>query len=280
METKKHIINLPKNKVAENISVKTENGQIVVNYDLKEKFNLKKGEIYFIETKSLIGITYIHAGFKDEKILSFASYFYNNSSIYYAYYAGGDWMCDKEDVLYFRPATFKEKKTLFDALAKHGKQWNADKMCIEDIFNPKDGDFLVSSKGKIFIYSPYSVDSNTCAGYCGTYPSGRFRYTFSSNWTNKKGCRYATESEKQEFLEKLKEAGYTWNAEKKCLEEYVWKPKKGEEYFFIGANFKVYNTICWNTYADNSKIAINNCFQTEEQAEKKAEELKEVLKKK
>lgn len=40
METEKYIINLPENKVAENISVKTENNQIVVNYDLKEKFNL------------------------------------------------------------------------------------------------------------------------------------------------------------------------------------------------------------------------------------------------
>lgn len=30
---------------------------------------------------------------------------------------------------------------------------------------------------------------------------------------------------------------------------------------------------------DNIKIGIGNCFQTEEQAEKKAKELKEVLKK-
>lgn len=277
METKKHIINLPKNKVAENISVKTENGQIVVNYDLKEKFNLKKGEIYFVETKLSIGITYIHAGFKDEKILSFASYFYNNSAIYYA---GGDWMCDKEDVLYFRPATFKEKKTLFYALAKHGKQWNADKMCVEDIFNPKDGDFLVSSKGKIFIYSPYSVDSDSFACYCGIYSSGGLRDKGSKSWTNKKGCRYATESEKQELLKKLKESGYTWNAEKKCLEEYVWKPKYGEIYYYIGADFKGYHATYLGSIFDDKVICANNCFQTEEQAERKAEELRKVLKKK
>lgn len=43
METEKYIINLPKNKVAENISVKTENDKIVVNYDLKvmAKFTIK-----------------------------------------------------------------------------------------------------------------------------------------------------------------------------------------------------------------------------------------------
>lgn len=49
------------NKVAENISVKTENNQIIVNYDLKEEFSLKEGEFYFVETKLSIGITYIHA---------------------------------------------------------------------------------------------------------------------------------------------------------------------------------------------------------------------------
>lgn len=184
METKKHIINLPKNKVAENISVKTENGQIIVNYDLKEEFN------------------------------------------------------------------------------------------------PKDGDFLVSSLGSIFIYNSYNVDSNICASYCGTYPSDILRYTFSNNWANKEGCRYATEFEKQAFLERLKDAGYTWNAEKMCLEKYVWRPKIDEKYYWIGPNMKVYSLTYSNSAFDNNMISINNDFQTKEQAEKKAEELREVLKKK
>ena len=42
-----------------------------------------------------------------------------------------------------RPATDEEKQKLFDALAKDGKRWNAEKKCIEDIPKPcefKKGD--------------------------------------------------------------------------------------------------------------------------------------------
>ena len=184
METKKHIINLPKNKVAENISVKTENGQIIVNYDLK------------------------------------------------------------------------------------------------NIFNLKDGDFLVDMLGNVFICKICDVINPYHGCYCGEYENYTICVTVSSNWVAKKGCRYATEFEKQAFLERLKDAGYTWNAEKKCLEEYVWKPEKDVEYFYIGINLKVYSTIYYDTYVDHQLILAENYFQTEEQAEKKAKELKEVLKKK
>ena len=194
METRKHIIKLPENKVAENILVKTENGQIIVNYDLK------------------------------------------------------------------------------------------------NIFNPKDGDFLVDMLGNVFICKICDVINPYHGCYCGEYEDYTICVTVSSNWVAKEGCRYATESEKQdryatesekqEFLEKLKEAGYTWNAEKKCLEEYVWKPKRDEEYFFIGIDLKIYSNHYYDTYIDYLLIPIGNYFQTKEQAEKKAKELREVLKKK
>ena len=39
--------------------------------------------------------------------------------------------CDAQQLL--RPATEAEKQRLFDALAKQGKRWNAEKKCIEDL---------------------------------------------------------------------------------------------------------------------------------------------------
>ena len=39
--------------------------------------------------------------------------------------------CNTQDFL--RPATEAEKQRLFDALAKEGKRWNAEKKCIEDL---------------------------------------------------------------------------------------------------------------------------------------------------
>lgn len=279
METKKHIINLPKNKVAENISVKTENGQIIVNYELKEKFNLKKGEIYYIETALGNNFLGIYKNITQTRFYTYVSLF--NLQRLYLNYKILDADCNIKDIIFIRKASEKEKETLLNNLAKEGLQWNAEKMCIEDIFNPKDGDFLVSERGSIFIYKPSSYYYDTYyGGYCVMFVDNDLNLDISESLTHIKGCRYATESEKQKFLEKLKEAGYTWNAEKKCLEEYVWKPKKGEGYFFLGVDLKVYSNTYYGTYIDYSLISIGNCFQTEEQAEKKAEELKEVLKKK
>ena len=45
----------------------------------------------------------------------------------------------------FRLATDPEKQLLFDALARAGKRWNADKLCIESLkWEPKIGDFYYS----------------------------------------------------------------------------------------------------------------------------------------
>lgn len=278
METKKHIINLPKNKVAENISIKTENDQIIVNYDLKEKLNLKEGEIYFIETNLNNNFLFIYKNTIDEKLYSYASLFYRNSILY----SRIEPVCYINSITFIREASEKEKEKLFNVLVKEGKQWNAEKMCIEDIFDPKDGDFLVNRYGRVFIYSSECVNKNSLGCYCGAYNyvEDGIRLLKSLHWTDRKSCRYATESEKQEFLEKLKEAGYTWNAEKKCLEEYVWKPKYGERFYYIHVDFKVYEGEFYDTLLNYNMINANNCFQTEEQAERKAKELREVLKKK
>lgn len=278
METKKHIINLPKNKVAENISIKTENNQIIVNYDLKEKFNLKEGEFYFVETK--IGNKFICI-YKDIAKHYFRSYasLYNLTNLYYNY-NGINIECHVGKIIYIREATVQEKESLLNALAEEGIQWNAKKMCIEDIFNPKDGDFLIKS-GFVFIYknpiNPFY--QKVCGCYCGQTES-TLNVDKCSFWTDFEGCRYATESEKQAFLAELEKYGYTWNSEKKCLEEYVWKPKYEESFYFIHIDFKVLCSTYYNTLLDNNMILAGNCFQTIEQAEKKAKELREVLKKK
>lgn len=98
-------------------------------------------------------------------------------------------------------------------------------------FNPKDGDFLVSAMGNVFIYSNKdAVDSNTYSSYCGIYAgnNGSISTIFSNNWTNKEGCRFATPTEKSSFLERLeKEYNKKWNSEKKCLED-IYIPKFGD----------------------------------------------------
>ena len=55
----------------------------------------------------------------------------------------------------FRPATEAEKQELLDALAKEGKRWNEEKLCVEDIHAElKDGDLAIfwdANKGTAII---------------------------------------------------------------------------------------------------------------------------------
>lgn len=220
METKKHIINLPKNKVAENILVKTENEKIVVNYDLKEKFNLKKGKIYCAKIKDFSNcFIFIY-----DKSIKYYIYSYVTdlgSNLKFLYDGNEDPMVTIDQIESLRLATLEEKQKLFKSLSVYNKQWNVEKMCVEDILNPKDGDFLVDELRDVFVYSPECVDKGTFGCYCGTYDDEDLCFSKQLNWTSREDCRYATESEKQAFLERLKDKGCTWNAEKKCLEEYV-----------------------------------------------------------
>ena len=62
-------------------------------------------------------------------------------------------------------------------------------------FQPKDGDFLISNKGGIFIYDGKTQkDSYGC--YFGVNTCGHIQFAnlgFDGGWTEKKGCRYAKE---------------------------------------------------------------------------------------
>lgn len=91
----------------------------------------------------------------------------------------------------------------------------------------KDGDFLVSKKGSIFIYKPTDTsDSYGC--YCACLKEGEMFIKDSSDWALKEGCRYATSVEKSEFLRRLeKDYHKKWNPEKKCLED-IYIPKFGD----------------------------------------------------
>lgn len=129
---------------------------------------------------------------------------------------------------------------------------------------PKDGDFLVSELGNIFIYSDKdAANVNTYSSYCGTYADNNISTLFSNNWADKKGCRYSTSEEKSAFLERLeKECHKRWNSEKKCLED-IYTPKFGDivKVVFSTTKFLRNYTIC--IFPDKpipSKSFCNNFF--------------------
>lgn len=134
---------------------------------------------------------------------------------------------------------------------------------LEEVFNPKDGDFLTTKDGRVFIYNGLNTDVQYGA-YCGIdiYNTIKFSY-LSPAWTCKDGCRYATEDEKKEFLDFVKQKfNQVWNADKLCFEE-TYVPKFGDivkvEFYGMLRCFKKNYMIC--IYPDKENMQADDFFE-------------------
>ena len=148
----------------------------------------------------------------------------------------------------------------------------------------KDGDILIDDRKLsefpckiIMIYKGAKSED-------GCYECYIFRNLMGSLVINKGCCgsefvriRHATEEEKAELFDKMKEQGLKWNAEEKKVENIRWRAKEGETVHFLNLHQDenvVSNGISasvdylWETY---------NYFRTKEQAEEAARRIKEVL---
>ena len=124
---KTYKIQLPRNKEAQNIRTNIKDGTIEVEVELNEKWELKDGEIYYTNTD------YAEYIFITKKILSdhIATDIILRDKEYLS--IGFDFDVFKEKTNLFRPATDSEKQLLFDALAKEGKMWDAQKKAVVDL---------------------------------------------------------------------------------------------------------------------------------------------------
>lgn len=149
----------------------------------------------------------------------------------------------------------------------------------EEKFEPKDGGFLVSSYGKVFIYSEKpSRDELVYSSYCAVNRIDDIETVFSDNWTKKEGCRFATKQEKSSFLERLeKECHKRWNPETKQLEDIRWRANLGETYWYITETC-VFDDKELASSDDDIRYKNNNYFRTREAAQKVADQIKEIFK--
>lgn len=142
--------------------------------------------------------------------------------------------------------------------------------------NWKDGDVLINLEGDTFVVFCNDVPDfsfRTCLqvneSVCQEYSSGLFCY--------RNNYRLATPAEVDKFHEILRRHGKYWNAEKKELVEWRWKPKKGDSYFYINHYIEVVVTTWMCDYDDQSHYYAGNCFRTREEAEVMVEKVKKLL---
>ena len=145
----------------------------------------------------------------------------------------------------------------------------------------KDGDFVSLSNlsGKFLIIyknkrglsnAYYHVATYNC--YCESC------VVYYNDWCFYGEVRIATEEEKQLLLDALHADGNDWDAEKKQIVDYKWKPKFGEKYFSFDSYMRPACFIWQHTQNDEHCYLTNKCFKTLEESEKYAKKIAEILK--
>ena len=275
---------LPENMEASSVNAKVVDGEVVVEVELKERFQPKDGD--FCVTKN--GCIFIFN----------SNYKYSDMLGYYVGIDGaGRITINRTNREGFggaeRLATESEKNTFLERLENEfHKLWNPENKCLEDIYIPKFGD-IVKIVDPIKGYRPRNymiciwpkelkdirVYQMGCFNIANIDYSGSLCYKCSNgaNGTGRLSVTPASESEKQELFDKLAEVGKRWNPETKELEDIRWKPKARECYFYADYDGKVKKAINV-TVCDAFRISMNNCFKTEEAAKPYAEQIKEIFK--
>lgn len=118
------------------------------------------------------------------------------------------------------------------------------------IQDAKDGDILATLAG-VFIYNGNNGGGGCPGSYCGINTLGRFQTGTESHWTGKKAYP-ATKEQREHLFQKMADAGYEWNSEKKELKTIEqktadklepkfkvrdWVVKKDGEPFAKGNNY-------------------------------------------
>ena len=125
---KTYKIMLPRNKEAQNIKTNIKDGIIEVEVEFKEKWEPSEGEICYLKGDQ--HYVFIFKEVACNVIYSYIALFLDTDTLYYK---RDCIICDTLGIKIFRPATNSEKQLLFDALAKEGKMWDAEKKQVVDL---------------------------------------------------------------------------------------------------------------------------------------------------
>lgn len=142
----------------------------------------------------------------------------------------------------------------------------------------KDGDILFSETDNEFaVFEVEHINSNKFFSYLSTCYAGYLTHQDIP----KRDFRLATESEIEQFYNRLHAINKDWDTEKKQLVDWVWKPNDKEAYYTIEINrgkVEARLRVCFNDDIDKELIKTCNYYRTEREAEKAAERVKKALK--
>lgn len=278
-------IELPKNIKVSNIHTSIKNfNSLLVTVEYEEKIQPKDGDFVVLGYKNEWGSCYWISIIKNFKVNN--NYIVTEDYVNYVIKATGeqekylhsfkfDRQTDSAEEVRF--ATEKEKYEFLKELRKnYNKEWNSEKKCLEDIYIPKFGDVVKVMCQKYDQYN-FLRDYMICIMPDKPLPEID-NYFFDIANLNRAGilsdsCAYqakyhkivpASLEEKQELFDKLKTANKYWNPEKLKVEEIKWKPKEGDNFYYVGSDGNIHLGIMCDAPYVLDMVKIGNCFKTED----------------
>lgn len=142
----------------------------------------------------------------------------------------------------------------------------------------KDGDVLVSDEGLFFVLRgdfELGVKKEHASAYCCV---SEHQICLSGHIEQIDYPHLASPSEVEHFHELMHKYGKDWDAGKKQVIDWRWKPKEGDRYYIIGDDGDVVPDTWDGCDLDADRYNFGNCFRTEEEAKAMAEKVKKLLK--
>lgn len=155
---------------------------------------------------------------------------------------------------------------------------------VETEFEPKDGDVVYVDTGNKNIII-YKEQQNKVGRYVN-YFNERYLYIdtcdFCGSYADIIEIRPATEEEKNELFDKLKEEGYEWKPDTKELVKLKWEPAEGEYFYFpicsvLTCIFTTNGTM-YNSGRDKRLLDNGWCFKNAEECEQFCRQLNQAIK--
>ena len=148
----------------------------------------------------------------------------------------------------------------------------------------KRGDILVSLYDEIILVDDYDFKGGHLYSFVNVDRYGQLSKEPYFQWNEWHDWRLATEEEKQQLFEKMKEQGLKWNAEEKRVENIRWRAKYGEQYWYVTSSCSVAGDFMREENSLTGSGAIEdwsgyNHFRKKAQAAEAAMRVKETLKK-
>ena len=146
----------------------------------------------------------------------------------------------------------------------------------------KEGDFYTvkTSYGNyVFIYKS-NKENNRVYYYALSLSGLKLPLYNSSCLASKYETSVSTKEEKQMLLDAMHADVKDWDADKKQIVDYKWKPNYREVYYHVNCSFEIRIESCYWSDDALDIVAFNNgnCFVTKEEAQKYADKFVELLK--